>query len=201
MINTPVTIAGRIVSDSVYIGRKDNLDGVLRIRVASSRSYKQGEKWHNVDKVFINVEAWGKLGVNSHISLKPGVSVIVQGFLYTNEWEVESADPTDPTVKKLEKRQEIRMRATSIGIDMNHYIVGFKESKPNASNSPEGVEMPDSNFEDYPDVDRKRGAKQVASSDEASGEEAAESAEEGTEEKRELAMAGSRSGSGEKAPF
>lgn len=61
MINTPVTIAGRIVSDSVYIGRKDNLDGVLRIRVASSRSYKQGEKWHNVDKVFINVEAWGKL--------------------------------------------------------------------------------------------------------------------------------------------
>lgn len=58
MINTPVTIAGRIVSDSVYIGRKDNLDGVLRIRVASSRSYKQGEKWHNVDKVFINVEAW-----------------------------------------------------------------------------------------------------------------------------------------------
>lgn len=203
MINTPVTIAGRIVSDSVYIGRKDNLDGVLRIRVASSRSYKQGEKWHNVDKVFINVEAWGKLGINSHISLKPGVSVIVQGFLYTNEWEVESADPN---VKKLEKRQEIRMRATSIGIDMNHYIVGFKESKPNASNSPEGVEMPDSNFEDYPDVDQKRGAKQVASSDAASdaaeaSESSEEGAEEGSEEKRELAMAGSGSGSGEKAPF
>ncbi|GAV97963.1 single-stranded DNA-binding protein [Corynebacterium glutamicum] len=205
MINTPVTIAGRIVSDSVYIGRKDNLDGVLRIRVASSRSYKQGEKWHNVDKVFINVEAWGKLGINSHISLKPGVSVIVQGFLYTNEWEVESADPN---VKKLEKRQEIRMRATSIGIDMNHYIVGFKESKPNASNSPEGVEMPDANLEDYPDVDQKRGAKQVAASD--ASEEGAEASEadeapEAPEEKRELAMAGAGAGSGsdsaEEAPF
>lgn len=201
MINSPVTIAGRIVSDSVYIGRKDNLDGVLRIRVASSRSYKQGEKWHNVDKVFINVEAWGKLGINSHISLKPGVSVIVQGFLYTNEWEVESADPN---VKKLEKRQEIRMRATSIGIDMNHYIVGFKESKPNASNNPEGVEMPDANFEDYPEVDQKRGAKHEAASD-ASEEGAGEETEEKTEEKRELAMAGagagSGSGSGEEAPF
>ena len=203
MINTPVTIAGRIVSDSVYIGRKDNLDGVLKIRVASSRSYKQGEKWHNVDKVFINVEAWGKLGINSHISLKPGVSVIVQGFLYTNEWEVESANPN---AKKLEKRQEIRMRATSIGIDMNHYIVGFKESKPNASNSPDGVEMPDANFEDYPDVDQKRGAKQEASSDteesaEASEEGAEEVPEAGSEEKRELAMAGAGAGSGEKAPF
>ncbi|AJE68102.1 single-stranded DNA-binding protein [Corynebacterium glutamicum] len=198
MINSPVTIAGRIVSDSVYIGRKDNLDGVLRIRVASSRSYKQGEKWHNVDKVFINVEAWGKLGINSHISLKPGVSVIVQGFLYTNEWEVQSADPN---AKKLEKRQEIRMRATSIGIDLNHYIVGFKESKPNASNNPEGVEMPDANFEDYPEVDQKRGAKHEAASDASEADEAPEA----PEEKRELAMAGvgagSGSDSGEEAPF
>lgn len=131
--------------------------------------------------------------------------MIVQGFLYTNEWEVESADPN---VKKLEKRQEIRMRATSIGIDMNHYIVGFKESKPNASNSPEGVEMPDANLEDYPDVDQKRGAKQVAASDASEeGTEASEADEapETPEEKRELAMAGvgagSGSDSGEEAPF
>ena len=93
------------------------------------------------------------------------------------------------------------MRATSIGIDMNHYIVGFKESKPNASNSPEGVEMPDANLEDYPDVDQKRGAKQVAASDASEADEAPEA----PEEKRELAMAGAGAGSGsdsgEEAPF
>ncbi|ANE04686.1 single-stranded DNA-binding protein [Corynebacterium crudilactis] len=193
MINTPVTITGRIVSDSVYIDRKDKLDGVLRIRVASSRSYKQGDKWHNVDKVFINVEAWGQLGINSHISLKPGVAVMVQGFLYTNEWEVSSADPN---AEKPEKRQEIRMRATSIGIDMNNYVVGFKESKPSAYNNPEGVEIPADNTEDYPNVSAKYTTKPEQS---ATSTEPAEEPE--PEENRELAMAGASQGGTDKAPF
>ncbi|BAU96793.1 single-stranded DNA-binding protein [Corynebacterium suranareeae] len=192
MINTPVTIAGRIVSDSVYVDRKDKLDGVLRIRVASSRSYRQGDKWHNVDKVFINVEAWGRLGINSHISLKPGVAVIVQGFLYTNEWEVQSSDPNSD---KVEKRQEIRMRATSIGIDMNHYIVGFQETRPNVQNVPEGVEIPNADFEHYPNVDAKLKAKaETAEVTESSSE--AENKEENKEpeKEKELAMVGASGG-------
>lgn len=178
MINTPVTITGRIVSDSVYVERKDNMDGVLKIRVATSRSYKQGEKWHNADKLFINVEAWGRLGINSHISLKPGVSVIVQGFLYTNQWEVPS---TDPNTEKPERRQEIRMRATSIGIDLNNYIVGFQEVKPNSSNTPEGVPMPNTSTDNYPDPDAK-GSAQVRS-DETGNDSG---------EKQELAMSGAK---------
>lgn len=181
MINTPITIAGRIVSDSIYLERKDGADGVLKIRVATSRSYRQGDTWHNLDKLFISVEAWGRLGINAHRSLKPGVSVIVQGFLYTNEWELPPAEEGG----KAQKRQEIRMRATSIGVDLNHYVVGFQETRPNAYNNPGGIELPDTTSGNYPDVEGMREAKRQteAQADVRSDGEA-------QAEDRELAYAG-----------
>lgn len=151
MINSPITIVGRICSDPVYIGTKDNSDGVLKIRIASSRSYRQDEKWHNTDQLYINVEAWGRLAVNAHQSLTVGVSVIVHGMLYTNQWEAVEANSDKPI-----KRQEVRLRALSIGIDLNSYLVGFVDARPRLENVPHGVVMPENRSASYTSGDTRQ---------------------------------------------
>ncbi|MFP7364210.1 single-stranded DNA-binding protein [Corynebacterium callunae] len=151
MINSPITIVGRICSDPVYIGTKDNSDGVLKIRIASSRSYRQDEKWHNTDQLYINVEAWGRLAVNAHQSLTVGVSVIVHGMLYTNQWETVEANSDKPI-----KRQEVRLRALSIGIDLNSYLVGFVDARPRLENVPHGVVMPENRSASYTSGDTRQ---------------------------------------------
>lgn len=169
MINSPITIVGRVCSDPLYIGKKDNSDGVLKLRIASSRSYRQGEKWHNTDQLYINVEAWGRLGINAHQSLTTGVSVIIQGMLYTNEWAVTEGDSD-----KLNKRQEVRMRALSIGIDLNTYRVGFVDARPRLENVPDGVTIPEDTSSHYPNPE----ARQFNNSEDNGTEEGAAVGEE-----------------------
>lgn len=153
MYNTPITITGRIITDPVYHTNAEKTDGVLRIRIASSRSYRKGTDWQNIDQLYINVEAWGRLGVNAHQALVRGTAVIVQGMLYTNQWETPPSG-ADPEAKAV-KNQEIRIRAMSIGVDMNYYKVGYRDARPPLESNLDEVELPTSNDADYPDPNRR----------------------------------------------
>ncbi len=179
MYNSPITITGRIVDAPAYHNVKGNTDGVLRIRVASSRSYYKDGKWNNVDKLFINVEAWGKLGVNAHKALLKGTAIIVQGLLYTNEWEFQSAQE-NPEGKAV-NRQEVRLRATSIGVDMNYYKVGYKDARPPLESNLDEVDYIENTDNTYPSFD---GGNQSEAGDSQDSEE----------QERELVSAGAPGG-------
>ena len=153
MFNSPITITGRIVEDPTYYVNKDNTDGVLRLRIASSRSFLKEQEWKNLDQLYITVEAWGRLGINAHQALLKGTAVIIHGTLYTNSWKVPAPEGESPD--KESSRQEIRLRASSIGVDMNYYKVGFKDARPLLESNLHGVEIPGGDGETYPDVSRR----------------------------------------------
>ncbi len=200
MFNSPITLTGRIVSDPEF--HPANGHGALRIRLASSRSYQKDGSWKVADQLYINVEAWGKLAVNAHQSLLRGTAVIVQGMLYTNEWELPVA-PDAPAGTKTEKRQEVRIRASSIGVDMNHYLVGFREVREPLVSSPAGVAAPENDTENYPDVG-KRGQSVVepaATSVEAdAGLDGESEPSEDTESDADTELVGASAGGEEKGP-
>lgn len=153
MNNSPITIVGRLVEQPDYHFTKDASNGVLRFRVAASRSFLKGESWQNFDQLYLNVEAWGRLGVNAHRSLKHGTAVIIQGMLYTNNWEAKIPEGVDPA---LARRQEVRLRASSIGVDMNYYRVGFKDARPQVEVNPDGVDIPAAESASYPDLNPRQ---------------------------------------------
>lgn len=189
MYNSPITITGRIVEDPVYHTNKDKTDGVLRLRVASSRSYKKGDEWTNIDQLYINVEAWGRLAINAHQALLKGTAIIVHGMLYTNEWEIQSAKES-PDGKAV-TRQEIRLRATSLGVDMSFYKVGYKDARPQLESNLEEVELAETNDNIYPDL-KKRG--------QTDQEPAAETPDTLEKQGRDLVGVGA-TGETEEAPF
>lgn len=137
MQNTPITIVGRITHDPIFDSAKGH--GVLKLRVASSRSYYKGDTWHNTDQLYIDVEAWGKLAVNAHQSVVRGLPIIAHGMLYLSQWTTEGND----------RRSAVRLRATNLGIDMNQHILGFRETKETALKAPQGVDVPEDRFGDY----------------------------------------------------
>ncbi len=151
MYNSPVTITGRIVDDPAYHLTPDKKDGVMRIRVASSRSYLKDGEWKNSDILYVNVEAWGRLGVNAHQALLKGTAVIIQGILYTNTWVIQEGKDT-PDGKDV-IRQDNRLRATSIGVDMSFYKVGYKDARPQLASNLNEVELADGTAAHYPSFD------------------------------------------------
>ena len=158
MYNSPVTITGRIIDDPAYHLTPDKKDGVMRIRVASSRSYLKDGTWKNSDILYVNVEAWGRLGVNAHQALLKGTAVIVQGILYTNEWVIQKAE--DSPDGKAVTRQDNRLRATSIGVDMSFYKVGYKDARPQLESNLNEVTLPDGDKDYYPAFETKTRAAQ-----------------------------------------
>ncbi|BAC19160.1 single-stranded DNA-binding protein [Corynebacterium efficiens] len=161
MFNSPVTITGRIVDDPAYHLTPDKKDGVMRIRVASSRSYLKDGEWKNSDVLYVNVEAWGRLGVNAHQALLKGTAVIIQGILYTNRWVIQEGKDT-PDGKDV-IRQDNRLRATSIGVDMSFYKVGYKDARPQLASNLNEVELADGTDAHYPSFEvRTRTARDAA---------------------------------------
>ncbi|WP_080793654.1 single-stranded DNA-binding protein [Corynebacterium pacaense] len=137
MQNNPITITGRITHDPIFDKAKGH--GVLKLRVASSRSYYKGDTWHNIDQLYIDVEAWGRLAVNAHQSLVRGLPIIAHGVLYLSQWTSENN----------ERRSAVRLRAINLGIDMNQHILGFRETRESTLKMPDGVTVPEDRFDDY----------------------------------------------------
>ena len=201
MYNSPVTITGRIVDDPAYHLTPDKKDGVMRIRVASSRSYLKDGEWKNSDILYVNVEAWGRLGVNAHQALLKGTAVIIQGILYTNTWVIQEGKDT-PDGKDV-IRQDNRLRATSIGVDMSFYKVGYKDARPQLESNLNEVVLADGTDAHYPSFEvRTRSARETAPTDTTQEQERENQEHPDHDSDRERELVGATAGADqEEAPF
>lgn len=201
MYNSPVTITGRIVDDPAYHLTPDKKDGVMRIRVASSRSYLKDGEWKNSDILYVNVEAWGRLGVNAHQALLKGTAVIIQGILYTNTWVIQEGKDT-PDGKDV-IRQDNRLRATSIGVDMSFYKVGYKDARPQLESNLNEVVLADGTDAHYPSFEvRTRSARETAPTETTQEQERENQEHPDHDSDRERELVGATAGADqEEAPF
>ena len=201
MYNSPVTITGRIVDDPAYHLTPDKKDGVMRIRVASSRSYLKDGEWKNSDILYVNVEAWGRLGVNAHQALLKGTAVIIQGILYTNTWVIQEGKDT-PDGKDV-IRQDNRLRATSIGVDMSFYKVGYKDARPQLESNLNEVVLADGTDAHYPSFEvRTRSARETAPTETTREQERENQEHPDHDSDRERELVGATAGADqEEAPF
>lgn len=201
MYNSPVTITGRIVDDPAYHLTPDKKDGVMRIRVASSRSYLKDGEWKNSDILYVNVEAWGRLGVNAHQALLKGTAVIIQGILYTNTWVIQEGKDT-PDGKDV-IRQDNRLRATSIGVDMSFYKVGYKDARPQLESNLNEVVLADGTDAHYPSFEvRTRTARETAPTETTQEQERENQEHPDHDSDRERELVGATAGADqEEAPF
>ncbi len=132
MSQYPVTITGNLTEDP-FVTRFSSDKVNTRLRVASSRRTRftnaQGEwEWRDTDTVYINIELWGQLAINTSKSLKKGMPVIALGSICTDTW-------TDTETQK--PRERTYLRGLQVGIDMNRYIVAAQRMDP--LQSPEGI--------------------------------------------------------------
>lgn len=114
MPQIPATITGNLTGD-VHLKQIPGGARVARFRVAASRSYRdQKDDWQNTDHLFITIDCWNQLADNVRTSLGKGLPIIAVGILVTNEWIDKDTN---------EAKQQILLRATHVGVDMNRYVV------------------------------------------------------------------------------
>src|SRR5699024_567539 len=132
MSQYPITITGNLTDDPCVT--KFSSDKVnTRLRIASSRRTRHtnsnGEfEWRDSDTVYINIEVWGQLGINTSKSLEKGMPVIALGSLCTD---------TSTDNESQQQRERSYMRGLPVGIDMNRYIVASQ--RMDALHTPEGM--------------------------------------------------------------
>lgn len=141
MPQIPATITGNLTGD-VHLKEIPGGARVARFRLAASRSYRdQNEAWQATDHLFITVDCWNQLADNIRTSLKRGMPIIAVGILVTNEWIDK-----DTNVAK----QQILLRATHVGVDMNRYVVS--SMKPNSGVIVPGMSAPDTSAPEADEV-------------------------------------------------
>ena len=129
-----IAVTGHLTNDP-YVTRFDNDKINTRLRIASSRRLRtvkpNGDpEWRDTDTVYINIELWGQLAVNTSKSLKRGMPVIALGSLCTDTW-------TDNETQK--QRERTYIRGLQVGIDMNRYILASQ--RMDGTHNPEGIEL------------------------------------------------------------
>ncbi|AWB84555.1 single-stranded DNA-binding protein [Corynebacterium liangguodongii] len=136
-----VTVNGNLTHDPELLHFGDQ-KFLAKFRVASSRSYRTNEKgnndkpiWQEVDNLFIDVECWGQLAVNSMASLFKGAPVIATGYLVSDMWEDASRlnDKGEPVT-----RQKIVLKAYRVAFELGNYQVSSKKVS-HQGNTPEGM--------------------------------------------------------------
>lgn len=122
-----ISITGRITQEP-SLRRVAGGNCVLDLRVASSRSVRDDEQesgWRDYDNLFLDVEAWGQLAVNTASSLHKGFPVLVVGSLVTQEWEDAEGN----------RRSKAVLKATHIGPDLSHYAAALTKRKADRDDS------------------------------------------------------------------
>lgn len=132
MPQIPATITGNLTGE-VHLKQIPGGARVARFRVAASRSYRdQKDDWQNTDHLFITIDCWNQLADNVRTSLGKGLPIIAVGILVTNEWIDKDTN---------EAKQQILLRATHVGVDMNRYVVS--SMKPDSGVIVPGMSAPD----------------------------------------------------------
>ena len=116
-----ITITGRITQEP-SLRRVAGGNCVLDMRVASSRAVRDEEQesgWRDYDNLFLDVEAWGQLAINTAASLHKGYPVVLVGSLVTQQWEDNEEKRHSKTV----------LKATHIAADLAHYAAALTKRK------------------------------------------------------------------------
>lgn len=92
MSQLPITLSGNLTDDPVT-KTFDTGSTLTRMRVATSRRVRTetedangNAQWADTDLLYIDVECWGQLAVNTHVSLTKGMPVVVIGRLVSDKW-------------------------------------------------------------------------------------------------------------------
>lgn len=92
MSQLPITLSGNLTDDPVC-KTFDTGSTLTRMRVATSRRVRTesedengNAQWADTDLLYIDVECWGQLAVNTRASLTKGMPVVVVGRLVSDKW-------------------------------------------------------------------------------------------------------------------
>lgn len=92
MSQLPITLSGNLTDDPVC-KTFDTGTTLTRMRVATSRRVRTDSEdengnaqWADTDLLYIDVECWGQLAVNTRVSLEKGMPVVVVGRLVSDKW-------------------------------------------------------------------------------------------------------------------
>lgn len=138
MAHTTTTIIGNLTHDPKLQRFERSGAQKCSLRIASSRRVQDKDNnWIDIDQMYLSVDAWGPLAINCKKSLAKGMPVIVHGMLITDQWVDEHN----------QKRSKTLMRAISVGLDLNKYIIGSMKVD-NAEKNLINVGMPDAKTAD-----------------------------------------------------
>jgi single-strand DNA-binding protein len=110
MFETQVTVVGNVVT-AVKAWSLANGDVVAKFRIAGTerrRPPSAGGGWVSGDSFFVQVTCWRQLAENVVSSLAVGDPVVVQGRLYTDDFEYEG-----------QRRSVPRLEARAVGPDLS----------------------------------------------------------------------------------
>ena len=158
MFETPLTVIGTIVTDPQR--RRVGDQELVKFRVASNSRRRTGEgTWEPGNSLFLTVNCWGKLATGVGGSLAKGDAVIVQGQVYTSEYDDRDGN----------RRSSVELRANAVGPDLSRYIAKI-EKHGQAGNRALAA---DQEAADSADI-----ADSVADGDESESDEAAQNGRE-----------------------
>lgn len=142
MYETPLTVVGRIITtpERRRAGDKD----VVNFRIASNARYRNADGlWEDGKSLFLAVTCWGKLGTGVIASVSRGDSVIVTGWVHTNEYEDRDGN----------RRSSVELKATAVGPDLNRYIASIEKLNQPTAVTAVPDEPPADDAEAYDDAD------------------------------------------------
>ena len=124
MTYLPITLSGNLIEDPVSKSF-DTGTFLTRLRLASSRRVPTEttdangvRQWADTDILYIDVECWGQLAVNTNASLRKGMPVIVSGRLVSEKW----------TDKEGTTRYKHIIKANQVAIGLSRHQVASRST-------------------------------------------------------------------------
>ncbi len=111
-----LTVTGWVGSEITTLPAQDGRAAYTTFRLGSTRRWwnRQTGQWQDSQTEWFQVKAWRALAVNTGLSLRKGVPVVVQGRLSTREWQDAGGA----------LRTSLVLEATAIGVDLSFGTVG-----------------------------------------------------------------------------
>ena len=127
-----VTLIGYLTNDpqlkSFHSGSR-----LTRFRIGASRkvrkpssayaesgwdSLEEEHEYIDRDRLFIDVECWGNLAENTHVSLMKGKPVICVGYLNTQKWQDNAGN----------SQSKVVLRAIFVGFELRNHVVNYRRN-------------------------------------------------------------------------
>ncbi|WP_162287325.1 single-stranded DNA-binding protein [Corynebacterium urinipleomorphum] len=135
MSQLPITLSGNLTDDPVC-KTFDTGSTLTRMRVATSRRVRTDSEdengnaqWADTDLLYIDVECWGQLAVNTRASLAKGMPVVVVGRLVSDKW----------TDGEGNTRYKHIIKANQIALELTRFQVSSRSTSVQ-KHTPKGME-------------------------------------------------------------